>query len=176
MTGVTGATCARFRWTEVVRAKKVRRSAIRKEECQARAQDQVREDTEGFERIFGRRRTPSRTLQPELEKSQEIEDLRELFVNAGYSAEEWEIYLYTGCKGSPELPSQVHRSSDVGRTMGVKVKPWSGLLPKARVSPAVTLGMVLEAAKQNQSSFVGRPKRMLSIPDPVFWREQIQTK
>ncbi|XP_008678451.1 uncharacterized protein [Zea mays] len=164
---MTGATRARFRWTEVVRATKVRRAAIRKEERQARAQDRVREDSKGFERIFGRRRSPPRILQPESEKSHEIEDLRELFANAGFSAEEWEIYLQTGRKGSPELPSQVRRFSDVGRTMGVKVKPWSGPLPKARVSPAVTLGMVLEAAKHNQSNFVGRPKGRSSIPDPV---------
>jgi hypothetical protein len=168
MTGVTGATRTRFRWTEVIRATKVRRSSIRKEERQARAQDQVREETEGFEQIFGRHRTPSWILQPELEKSQENEDLRELFANAGYSAEEWEIYLQTGRKGSPELPSQVHRSSDAGPTMGIKVKPWSGPLPKAWVSPVVTLDMVLEAAKQNQLRFVERSKWMLSNPDPVF--------
>lgn len=42
----TGVSLVRFQWTKLFRVAKVRRSAIRKEDRFARAQDHVREDAE----------------------------------------------------------------------------------------------------------------------------------
>jgi hypothetical protein len=53
-------------------------------------------------------------------------------------------------KGSLEPRSQVCRSSvDVGQSTGVDVKPWRGPLPKAQVTPVVTLGQVMAAWQGN---------------------------